>query len=145
MKAEEPDTLFKSDEVIRIELRTDFSAIQKDRLKTPEYHDGELIYYSSTGDTISSDVKVMARGNFRRDPSICNFPPLLVNFKKKEVENTLFENQNKLKLVTPCETEQDVIKEYTVYKLYNEVTDLSMKVRLAKILYFDTSDNRTAL
>ncbi len=33
MKAEEADTLFKSDEVIRIELRTDFSAIQKDRLK----------------------------------------------------------------------------------------------------------------
>ncbi len=50
-----------------------------------------------------------------------------------------------MKLVTPCETEQDVIKEYTVYKLYNEVTDLSMKVRLAKILYFDTSTTGSSL
>jgi hypothetical protein len=31
------------------------------------------------------------------------------------------------------------LMEYTIYKMYNQVTDLSMKVRLVKILYFDTS------
>lgn len=138
----EPDTLFRSDEVVRIELRADFSALQKDREGEPQYRNGELIYFSETGDTLHLDVKLMVRGNFRRDPSICSFPPLWVNFKKKEVVNTLFNNQDKLKLVTPCGSQEDVIKEYTVYKLYNEVTDLSMKVRLAKILYFDTSENK---
>lgn len=138
----EPDMLFRSDDVLRIEIRADFSALQKDREGVPEYRKGELIYFSDNGDTIHFDVRLMVRGNLRRDPAICSFPPLWVNFKKKEVENTLFDNQDKLKLVTPCGSQEDVIKEYTVYKLYNEVTDLSMKVRLAKILYFNTSDNK---
>jgi hypothetical protein len=63
---------------------------------------------------------------------------LLVNFKKSEVGNTLFKNQDKLKLVTPCQNEEDVIQEYLIYKLYNLVTSLSLNVRLVKISYFDT-------
>lgn len=140
--ASEPDKLFRSEELVRIELRADFSALQNDRVGLPEYRKGELIYFAENGDSVHLNVKLMVRGNFRLDPSICSFPPLWVNFKKSEVGNTIFENQDKLKLVTPCGSEEDVVKEYTVYKLYNEVTDLSMKVRLAKILYFDTSDNK---
>jgi hypothetical protein len=135
--ASKADSLFLSDEIINIELRTDFSAIQKDRAKKPEYHDGELIYFDANGEPTKLSVKVMARGNFRRDPSNCSFPPLFVNFKKNEVKNTLFDNQDELKLVTPCQLEDDVLKEYLIYKMYNQVTDSSFKVRLAKIQYFD--------
>jgi hypothetical protein len=84
----------------------------------------------------------MVRGNFRRDPKHCDFPPLFVNFKKSDVKNTIFKNQDKLKLVTHCIFEEDLIEEYIVYKLYNQVTDLSFKVRLAKIAYFDTVLNK---
>ena len=136
--AAETDSLFQSDELINMELRSDFSAIQNDRAGNPEYHDGELIYYITGGETIKLSVKVIARGNFRRDPVNCKFPPLLVTFKKNEVKNTLFANQDRLKLVTPCQNEEDVLDEYVIYKMYNQVTDLSMKVRLVKILYFDT-------
>jgi hypothetical protein len=132
------DSLFQSDELIKMELRSDFSSVQKDRDKNPEYHDGELIYYSSDGESTKLSVKVMARGNFRRDPANCEFPPLFVNFKKNAVKNTLFDKQDELKLVTPCQSEEDVLKEYLVYKMYNQVTELSLKVRLVKILYFDT-------
>ncbi len=132
------DSLFVSDEIINIELRSDFSAIEKDRVKNPEYHDGELIYYNSNGESTTLSVKVMARGNFRRDPANCSFPPLFLNFKKHEVKNTLFDNQDELKLVTPCQQEDDVLKEYLIYKMYNQVTDSSLKVRLVKILYYDT-------
>jgi len=140
--ADKVDSLFKSDEIIKMELRSDFSAIQKDRAENPEYHDGELIYYSSNGEPTKLSVKVMARGNFRRNPANCNFPPLYLNFKKNEVRNTIFDNQDKLKLVTPCHLEEDLIEEYIIYKMYNQVTDLSMKVRLVKILYFDTGLNK---
>ena len=140
--AAEGDSLFKSDKIIRMELRSDFSAIQKDRAENPEYHDGELIYYSSNSEPTRLSVRVIARGNFRRNPVNCNFPPLLLNFKKNEVRNTIFNNQDKLKLVTPCHLEEDLIEEYIIYKMYNQVTDLSMKVRLVKILYFDTSLNK---
>jgi len=143
--AEKPfkaDTLFLSEEVINIELRSDFSAIQKDRAGDPQYHDGELIYYNKDGKEIKIPVKVMARGNFRRDPKNCEFPPLSLNFKKNEVKNTLFDNQNKLKLVTPCQFDRYVIDEYLIYKMYNLITERSFKVRLANILYFDTSKGK---
>ncbi len=140
--ASEPDSLFRSEEIIMLELRSDFKAIEASRTGDPEYFDGELIYSIPGGETEKFSVKVMARGNFRLNPEICAFPPLLVNFKGKEVKNTIFDNQKKLKLVTPCQNEEDVIEEYMIYKLYNEVTDLSMKVRLAKILYYDTSTDR---
>jgi hypothetical protein len=138
INAQKVDTLFKSDEVVNIELRSDFSAIQKDRIENPLYHDGELIYKDSKGKVVRLTVKVMARGDFRRSPENCSFPPLALNFKKNEVKNTLFDNQDKLKLVTPCQFDRDVIEEYLIYKMYNKVTELSFNVRLVKILYFDT-------
>ena len=136
--ANDADTLFSSDEVIRIELRSDFSAIQKERIVTPEIHKGELTYYNPDGSAVKLSVLVSVRGNFRKNPVNCSFPPLFVDFRKSEVSSTLFQDQNKLKLVTPCQSDEDVIDEYVIYKLYNKVTDLSLKVRLAKILYFDT-------
>ena len=140
--ASEPDSLFRSEEIILLELRSDFKALEATRTGDAEYFDGELIYNIPGGETEKFSVKVMVRGNFRLNPEICSFPPLLVNFKGKEVKNTIFDNQKKLKLVTPCQNEEDVIEEYMIYKMYNEVTDLSMKVRLAKILYYDTSTDR---
>lgn len=136
------DTLFRSEKIIRLELSSDFSAIEKSRTGDPQYYDGELTYFPDSGEPIRFSVKVMARGQFRRNPEVCSFPPLLVNFKGKEVRNTIFDNQDKLKLVTPCQDEKDVIEEYMVYRMYNQVTDLSMKVRLAKILYYDTATDR---
>jgi hypothetical protein len=140
--ADKTNPLFESDEIIKLELRSDFMAIDKGRNGDPEYYDGELIYYSPDGKHEIFSVKVMARGHFRRNPEICSFPPLLVNFKEKEVNNSIFENQNKLKLVTPCQDEEDVLDEFLVYKMYNQVTDLSLKVRLARILYFDTGSGK---
>ncbi len=136
--ASDTDSLFKSDDIINMELRTDFSAIRIDTIGEPQYHDGELIYYSADGSSEKFSVKVRIRGNFRRKPENCSFPPVMVNFKKDEVKNTLFDNQDKLKLVTPCQNEEDVFSEYTIYKMYNLVTDKSLKVRLVKMLYFDT-------
>ncbi len=125
-----------------MELRADFSAIQNDRDGDPQEHRGVLTYQTPDGQTVKLRVKVTTRGNFRLDPSNCSFPPLLLDFKKEEVENTLFTSQDKLKLVTPCQTEVNIFNEYLIYKMYNQVTDLSMKVRLVNILYFDSGQNK---
>jgi hypothetical protein len=132
------DVLFSSDKIIKMELRSDFTALQKDRTGNPVYHDGELTYKIRGSEAKKLSVKIMVRGNFRRNPQNCSFPPLYLNFKKNEVINSIFENQDKLKLVTPCQNEEDLFDEYMIYKMYNRVTDLSMQVRLVKILYFDT-------
>lgn len=136
------DSLFASESVLNLELRADFSAIEKERTGEPVYHPGELIQYSGRRAIHKLSVRVMARGNFRRKPENCFFPPLFIDFRKNEVANTVFSGQNRLKLVTPCQDEEDVIDEYTIYKLYNQVTDYSFRVRLAKIRYFDTSTSR---
>lgn len=132
------DSFFNSDEVLNLELASHFSEIRADTAKDPKSHEGILTYLASDGKTKKFSVKVRARGDFRRNPDICNFPPLLINFRKKEVKNTIFDDQDKLKMVTPCQREEDVIEEYMIYKMYNQVTDLSFKVRLVKIKYYDT-------
>lgn len=142
MNAKGSGRLFSSDEVISLELRTDFKSILKTMSDTPEYHEGELVYLDENNENVKLNIKVMARGNFRRNPDYCSFPPLFINFKKGEVKETLFDSQNKLKLVTPCQDEKEVIEEYLIYKLYNEVTDFSFRVRLVKVLYYDTATEK---
>jgi hypothetical protein len=142
LKASVADSLFFSDRVVRMELRFNYDVIEADRTGEPSYHEAELVYYTPGGEAKILNVKIMVRGHFRRDTANCNFPPLFVNFKKGEVKNTLFENQEKLKLVTPCQDEKDVLSEYTVYKMYNKVTDMSMKARLVQVLYYDTGRGR---
>ena len=144
-KGQKADTLFLSDEVLNLELRSDFTAIRADTAIDPKPQNGKLTFYSPDGKTTKFTVKVRARGDFRRNPEICSFPPLQVNFKKKEVRNTIFDNQDKLKLVTACQREEDVIEEYLIYKMYNQVTDMSLKVRLVKIRYIDTSTGEEVL
>ena len=134
------DNLFRSDKIIRMELRSDFSAIQKERTGAPEYHNGELIY-SIGFKKIKIPVRVIARGNFRLNPENCQFPPLYINFKKVDDKNSLFNNQDRLKLVTPCQSDELVVEEYLVYKLYHQVTEMSLDVRLVTMVYFDTGTN----
>ena len=145
LNAGDTDTLFRSDEVIRMELRSDFSEIQNDRIESPELHKGELIYYNQDGSEVKLSLRISARGNFRKNPANCSFPPLMLDFRKSDVTYTLFEGQGKLKLVTPCQSDEDVIDEYIIYRLYNKITELSLKVRLARIRYFDTSKDREVL
>jgi len=140
--AAEPDPMFVSDEVIKIELRSDFTKIIGDRTEFKEYQPAELNYQLKGGNKITLAVMIKARGNFRLNPDNCSFPPLMINFENSNTDNTLFVNQGKLKLVTPCQEEEDLLEEYVVYKMYNLVTDMSLRARLAKISYYDTGTDR---
>jgi len=137
--AAETDTLFMSEEVIRMELRADFTEIESDRTGTVKPHEGQLTYFNTDGSEVKLPVVVSVRGHFRKDPANCTFPPLMISFREDDVVNTVFRGQGKLKLVTPCQNDDDLIDEYLVYKLYNRVTDLSLKARLVKVEYYDTA------
>jgi len=77
------------------------------------------------------------RGNFRRAKGTCYYPPLLLHFSRENSRNTLFSDQDKLKLVMPCQGDDYVIREYLVYKMYNLITPLSFRARLVKIILND--------
>ncbi len=139
--------LFQSEDVLNISLSMDHRKVLNDVGDDPEQHPAELSYFSPEGELISLPLKIRTRGHFRKNPMNCNFPPLRLNFVKSEVVNTLFEGQDKLKLVTHCRSkgtqyEQNVLKEYLVYKLYNLFTDESYRVRLVEMSYADSRARR---
>ena len=92
-------------------------------------------------------IQVRLRGKSRL--RVCDFPPLRLNFVASAVEGTLFEDQDKLKLVTHCrrrgQAEQDVLLEYAAYRILNVITDASYRVRLVRIRYVDTDDDEDTI
>lgn len=96
---------------------------------------------SVNGETLAIDLA--ARGISRRRAETCRFPPLSIDFTTKPEDTSLFDGQNKLKLVTHCQnggkfgTDQFVLKEYAAYRLFNRITDKSLRVRLARVRYMD--------
>lgn len=131
------DGLFKSDEILKLTILSDFSSIMKDRGDDRSYHKGQLYYIDLTGDTIRRKIKLKTRGNFRRNPENCKYPPIRIKFSKLRAADSIFTHQSKLKLVTQCQLENYVLLEYLAYRMYNKLTDYSYRVRLAHITYAD--------
>jgi hypothetical protein len=67
----------------------------------------------------------------------CSMPPLLLNFSKDHTKGSLFEGFDKLKLVTPCQHDKFVVREYYAYMIFNLVTSKSFRARLVKVTYED--------
>ncbi len=145
-----PAPLFMDDTPVEVVLEADFDAIRKDRDDENEERPGTLVIPNANGESVSLEVQLRTRGNFRLKRSTCSFPPIRVNFKTKQAENTVFEGQDKIKLVTHCqdgreEYEQYVLQEYLNYRMYELVSPQSFKVRLARITYHDTSGEKEPL
>jgi hypothetical protein len=134
----ETNALFQKKDVLQINIEANLKVLLKDRGQTPQYHWAKLSYVDDKGETVALPIKAKVRGNFRRSPSNCSFPPLLLNFPKNEVKNTLFEHQDKLKLVTECLNEDLVFHEYLAYEIYNIVSDFSFRARLTEVTYIDS-------
>ena len=131
--------LFETEEILEISMKGDFDKLFKDTKGEAQYFDFSLSYVDNALWQAEIPLKVKTRGHFRREMNICSFPPLLLNFQKESVGNTLFQGQDKLKLVMPCKGEKYVLREFYVYKLYNLITDKSFKVRLVKLTLEDLS------
>ena len=106
------------------------------------YFPGQWTYVEDSGETQRLDVSIRTRGIFRRE--YCQLPPLQLNFKKKQVKDTLFAGQDKLKIVAPCKDgpkpQQDVILEYLAYRTFEIITDHSFGTRLIRLSYVDSDE-----
>lgn len=98
-----------------------------------------------TADNSRFDIELSPRGFSRRTLGICQFPPLRINLSG-ERQGTIMQGQNRLKLVTRCRPgasyEQLTVLEYTTYRLYNELTPLSLRVRPVRVTYRDSGNRR---
>jgi hypothetical protein len=132
--------LFQSDEplelVLEIPSRNSLSTA-RDNATVP----GTLQYTRNDGSDVVLDVAVSTRGNSRLE--LCSWPPLEINLKRKQVKSTIFATQNKLKIVTLCRRSalyrRYLNREYTIYKLYNLLTEYSFRVRMLEVTYRDSN------
>ena len=129
--------LFGSDEVLNIKLSGKIKTLFNDRAENGAYHPLVLTYKGADSNEVTINLRGKTRGNFRRQKGNCTYPPILLNFTRKEHKPSLFDKQDKLKLVTPCAGDDYVIREYLVYKLYNLVTPKSFRARLVRVTFDD--------
>lgn len=130
------------DEVIKVEIETDIDSLLNTK-RSEEELPATFSYKDEKGKKRSWNVELQVRGKFRR--RVCPFPPLFVNFSKKELEAAGFNDHNDLKLVTHCVDnevgDENVLREYLTYKLYQILSPTHYRVQLVKVKYSDDNSS----
>ena len=144
--AAEEAPLFVSVEPLKLVIDAPLTTIARTAAKNMDAHEATLTQTLADGSTRTHAIKINARGISRRDPDVCRFPPLRVDFRKKAVKGTVFEGQNRLKLVTHCQAstrfQQYYMQEYAIYRAYMALTPISFRVRMAEITYTDSEGRK---
>ncbi|GAB3300187.1 hypothetical protein ACFQT0_29405 [Hymenobacter humi] len=135
---------FAKESLVELTLTLPHDCILNDRGPSPGTHSAALSYQEANGAPRSVPVLVQVRGNRRKDPAVCDFPPLLVIFPPASRTGTIFGPVEELKLTTHCLSDTYTLREYLVYKLYNVLTDFSYRVRLCRITYQDAERREKA-
>ena len=140
----DPDSLFQGHQVIDITITAPLPSLLK-RRPNEEYLPGTLAFSDADGNLVMLEMGIRTRGNFRRQKRVCPFPPLRINLDKTQTKGTLFDKQNKLKLVAHCRDnsesyEQGVIREYLTYRVLNALIDISYRARLVRVTYVDSEN-----
>ncbi len=144
MGTDQPQSIFDEmshSEVLEMTLDISFDSIAVNR-RTNKKIKANMKFMDALGKPQSWNTEVNVRGKFRR-VRCADMPPLKLNFKKNELTAAGLSTSNDLKMVTQCAENEEVAKEtlmreYLVYKLYNEVTNYSYRVQLVKITFNDT-------
>lgn len=133
--------LFTKDEPLNISLRFNMTEYTRKRSKE-DYLKAILTYHINERDSINREIRLKSRGEFRN--GFCDFPPIKLNFKNAGFKKDDLKEIEAIKLVTHCKygNEENLVKEYLIYKLYNVLTDNSFRARLLKITYINTYKNK---
>jgi hypothetical protein len=136
--------LFASDEVLELTLSADFSVLESDRREETPERPGTVTLQTADGSRVVLGVQLRTRGDFRKERANCSFPPLRLNLETSQAAGTVFEGQDKLKMVGSCRPnrssyEQLVLQEYLAYRAYALVSSTAFHVRLARVTYVDES------
>lgn len=156
LRAQEADSaqlgiLFDAETPLTLRIVGDLKTLIDDRDSlTMKEHPFRLTFAAEGELPGEVSVDLRTRGHWRRQARHCDFPPLRLDFPRSKVDGTLFAHQDKLKLVTPCNPRRDeyreyILREYAVYKVYNLLTPLSLRARLATTTYVDTAGRMDSL
>ena len=144
--------LFGSDQIMEIAVTADFSTLCRPReTEECEFTPSRLEYRDASGSPQSIPIELKIRGGWRSLSENCSVPLLWVSFKPEDVAGTPFEGQTLLPLTTHCgkgasidpqlrgirlaDYEQYLLREFLGHRLYNLITETSIRVRLLHISY----------
>lgn len=137
-------SLFETDSLLQLTLSGNIRELLNDRAENPQYHSLMVLYRKEDSSNFSIAAEAKTRGHFRKLKENCNYPPLQLHFKKTDtLSNSVFKDQQKIKLVMPCQGDDYVVREWLVYKLYNLVTPKSFRARLTRVTLADTKNKKT--
>jgi len=141
-----PTPLFAASEPIRLTISGPMRTIARNAERSTDPHEATLTLHGDAQEV--HPIRLSARGVSRRRRDICTFPPLRIEFRERPGAASLFRGQRRIKLVTHCQSpesfQQLTLLEYSAYRLFNILTPLSFRVRLAEIEYFDPGASSAA-
>lgn len=132
---------FQDESIIKVTLETDLKDLLGKK-QSDRFIPADITMAFEDGTTISEQIRVSVRGNFRKET--CYMPGLKLKFHNPTSPRLY--KLDELKMVCGCSqgsaNEQLVLREFMVYKMYNLFTDLSLRVRLMQVTYKDKSGRR---
>lgn len=127
--------LLTKEEGIKIALETDLTELIENK-KTNKYFPAKVVM----ADGKSFKLEIKPRGRYRR--KTCEIPPLKLKFSKKELIAEGLDTLNEFKLVIPCKDDAQgdelIVKEYLIYRMYEQLTPVSFRARLLKLTIRDS-------
>ncbi len=132
---------FEEESTVNATLEMDLKALLAK--KAPDrFLPATISFTTKDGTTITEKIEASVRGNFRRET--CFMPGLKLNFKKDS--NSSLYKFKELKLSNGCNTGDEsgqlVVKEFLAYKMYNLLTDMSLRVRFMNVSFKDVSGKK---
>ena len=128
---------FLDDNLIEVSLTTDIKNLRSTK-KVPTWQPANIVMKFNDSSVVSEQIKLQTRGVFRK--SYCDIASLLLDFKTPA--SPKLSKLKKLKLVGGCTkgaaNEELLLKEYLVYKMYNQISTMSFRVRLLHVNYIDS-------
>jgi len=140
--------LFREIEPLAFTLTGDVSALNRERSPNNKKLFPAVITVTDAKGPQEVAVKIGSRGHFRLMARNCDFVPIRVEFSRDGgTTGTIFDGQTSLKLGTHCRSDREydnyTLREYLTYRLFNLVTPLSFRARLARASYVDTKTKKT--
>lgn len=152
LRAEEA-ALFADTTLLKLELHLDYRELCKNKERKNCTDATATIVYDQPdglqkGTEQRMQVKLRPRGRWRSGE--CHLPALFVLIEPEQAAGTLFEGQSVLPMTTHCSRsksykyQQYVLVEYLAYRLYQLLTENSLRVRLLEVDYVNVGSGRRA-
>ena len=128
--------------ISKLEIKTNLDELFMDR-RYQNYKKAIATFTFENEETWSDSLEVKVRGVYRA--SNCDNPSLKIKYSKKLLKRRGLKKRNECKLVYPCnnspEYQNYIYKEYLIYKMYNELTNNSLRVHLVDLTLRNAAQN----